>query len=145
MGKLKYKLKKKEVDEASTTGGSATFTPGTGGQYATPYAFSKKGKYKDGGVYTKTYGYKLVPKKIKGSGLEVKQLFESEVSEYQEGRIAQFDRIEQEMNDIYKTLNNLKDQTIDYYNDNPSSTEPVYPTEVVLSYIESIKEILNKE
>ena len=33
------------VDEISTTGGgagAASFTPGTGGQYATPFAFRKK-------------------------------------------------------------------------------------------------------
>jgi hypothetical protein len=30
-----------ELDEANVTGGTATFTPGTGGQYATPRAFGK--------------------------------------------------------------------------------------------------------
>jgi len=30
-----------ELDEANVTGGSATFTPGTGAQYATPHAFGK--------------------------------------------------------------------------------------------------------
>ena len=30
-----------ELDEANVTGGSATFTPGTGAQYATPKAFGK--------------------------------------------------------------------------------------------------------
>lgn len=33
-----------ELDEANVTGGTATFTPGTGAQYATPNAFSKGGK-----------------------------------------------------------------------------------------------------
>ena len=32
------------VDEISTTGGTASFTPGKGMQYATPYAFKKKRK-----------------------------------------------------------------------------------------------------
>ena len=32
------------VDEMSTTGGTASFTPGKGMQYATPYAFKKKRK-----------------------------------------------------------------------------------------------------
>ena len=36
----KYKLAKK-VDETSGTMGSASFTPGTGAQYATPFAFKK--------------------------------------------------------------------------------------------------------
>jgi len=30
-----------ELDEANVTGGTATFTPGTGAQYATPRAFGK--------------------------------------------------------------------------------------------------------
>jgi hypothetical protein len=39
----KYQLVKK-VDETSSTGGSASFTPGTGAQYATPFAFKKTKK-----------------------------------------------------------------------------------------------------
>ena len=31
----------KELQEISTTGTGATFIPGTGAQYATPYAFKK--------------------------------------------------------------------------------------------------------
>lgn len=34
----------KGIDEASVTGGSASFTPGEGAQYATPYAFNKNKK-----------------------------------------------------------------------------------------------------
>ena len=88
----------------STTGGgagSATFSTGTGMQYATPYAFKKKKKkLKKEGVgatlgpgpkatedgvkdnaYVKQFKYKLVPKKIKGSGIIVKQLFEKKEEE----------------------------------------------------------------
>lgn len=39
----KYRLAKK-VDETSGTMGSASFTPGTGAQYATPFAFKKTKK-----------------------------------------------------------------------------------------------------
>jgi hypothetical protein len=39
----KYKLVKK-VKEISGTGGSASFSPGTGAQYATPFAFKKTKK-----------------------------------------------------------------------------------------------------
>lgn len=92
------------VDEISTTGGgagSATFSAGTGMQYATPYAFKKKKKkLKKEGVgatlgpgpkatedgvkdnaYVKQFKFKLVPKNKngtyvqKGSGLEVNKLF----------------------------------------------------------------------
>ena len=131
---LKGQLTEEELDEMSTTGGgagAASFTGGTGMQYATPYAFKKvkkeklpeghtdaenkklkkiskelkaaskmhKGQAKkidkitkenkdpgaslgpgpkaseDGvkdNAYVKQFKYSLVPKKIKGSGLEVK-------------------------------------------------------------------------
>jgi hypothetical protein len=46
------------LKEASITGGSATFTPGTGAQYATPYAFGKAPV----STYTKM-GYKPVNRK----------------------------------------------------------------------------------
>lgn len=143
-----YSIIKKQLDEISSTGGGAgasTFTPGTGAQYATPYAFSKgkKYKYKDGGVYTKKFGYKLVPKKIKGSGLEIKNLFEAESSnEFQQKRIQAFDIIESELNNIYKFLSNSKNETIQFYNDNPSSYAVVKPTDLVLDYIKDIKTLL---
>ena len=174
-----------ELEEMSTTGGgagSATFTPGTGMQYATPYAFNKNKKAKgtDDDIYTKEFGYKLVkegvgaslgpgpkasadgvknnsyvkefgyklvPSKIKGSGLEVKQLFEAAetTDEFQSGRLKAFDRIEQEINDIYKMLSNAKNETAEYYKDNPGSYGVVKPTDLVLDYIKDIKDLLKGE
>ena len=49
-----------ELDEANVTGGTATFTPGTGAQYATPFAF---GKDKRASKALKRIGYKNVKKK----------------------------------------------------------------------------------
>jgi len=46
----------KGIDESSVTGGSASFTPGEGAQYATPHAFNKDKKAK--GTNAKYY-YKL--------------------------------------------------------------------------------------
>ena len=98
------RISEEEIDEMSTTGGgagSATFSAGTGMQYATPYAFKKKKKkLKKEGVgatlgpgpkatedgvkdnaYVKQFKFKLVPKNKngtyvqKGSGLEVNKLF----------------------------------------------------------------------
>jgi|TARA_B110000908_G_scaffold13484_1_gene15602 hypothetical protein len=164
-----YRQVKNTLEEMSTTGGgagSASFTPGTGMQYATPFAFKLKKKKKvDEGIgatlgpgpkagetgvkdsaYVKQFKYKLVPKKIKGSGLEVKQLFEAESAEdFQKGRIASFDVIEQELNDIYKMLSNAKNETSTYYNDNPSSYSVVKPTDLVLDYIKDIKDLLKGE
>jgi len=66
----KYKLKEFEIDEISTTGGgagSATFSAGTGMQYATPYAFRKKGGKVDDEAY-KELGYKLVDESAEQPG-----------------------------------------------------------------------------
>ena len=49
-----------ELDEANVTGGTATFTPGTGAQYATPFAF---GKDKRASKALKRIGYRNVKKK----------------------------------------------------------------------------------
>ena len=215
-------VNEEDIDEMSTTGGgagAASFTGGTGMQYATPYAFKKtkkkqkpipenlneskgaknyfddlkfnyqkafryldadekkeyqrltkdyfsklqeiKENLKEGigaslgpgpkasedgvkdNVYVKQFKYKLVPKKIKGSGLEVKQLFEdSDVKSFQQERISSFDVIEQEMNDIYKMLSNAKNETSDYYSENPGSFNVIKPTDLVLDYIKDIKDLL---
>lgn len=47
----------RELDEANVTGGAATFTPGTGAQYATPFAFGKGSRAKK---TLKKLGYKQV-------------------------------------------------------------------------------------
>ena len=49
-----------ELDEANVTGGTATFTPGDGAQYATPYAFSKGSKVNRATKLLKKQGYKKV-------------------------------------------------------------------------------------
>jgi hypothetical protein len=164
-----YNQVKNTLEEMSTTGGgagSASFSSGVGMQYATPYAFKLKKKKKtnegvganlgpgpkassDGvkdNAYVKQFKYKLVPKKIKGSGLEVKQLFEAESSkDFQNGRIAAFDSIEQELNDIYKMLSNAKNETAEYYQENPGSYAVLKPTDLVLDYIKDIKDLLKGE
>jgi len=185
MNKYKYKLK-----ETSATGGGvagASFNPGTGEQYSSPFAFNsnKKAKgeaskyyYKLGyklapnqvselnigatlgpgpkaskeGVkdnyYVKGFKFKLVPKKIKGSGLEVKQLFEKNVEElnpnqkFQKERINAFDSIRDELNNIYKMISNSKNKTIEYYKNNPESYTVITPTDLILDYLKDIKDLL---
>ena len=51
-------LVREVLDEISTTGTGATFTPGTGAQYATPYAFSKNKKDNRATKFLKKIGYK---------------------------------------------------------------------------------------
>jgi hypothetical protein len=122
------RLKEEEVEEGEGIG------------YLTPNAFGKKKK----NVYTSQYGYKLVPKKIKGSGLEVKQLFEtSDRNEFQGKRIAAFKEIEERLNRIYPLLDNAKDETAKYYNENPGSYAVVYSTDYIFELLDEIEAKLN--
>ena len=77
--KAKEYARIKGLDEDSAAGGGNSFSAqaGAGAQYATPNAFSKnkKGKYADGGMYTKKFGYKLAPKPHSTPGVEVKYLW----------------------------------------------------------------------
>lgn len=144
-----FQLTEEELDEISTTGGgTASFTPGKGAQYATPYAFNKNKKAKGAASnYYYKLGYKRVPKKIKGSGIEVKQLFEAAQTseEFQKERTDAFNTIESELNDIYKMLSNAKNETSDFYTENPGSYNVIKPTDLILDYIEDIKELLKGE
>ena len=177
------KINEEDLDEISTTGGgagAASFSPGTGAQYATPFAFRKKGQkandkaYKKIGykavkedvgadlgpgpkagpdgvtdnTYVKQFAYKLVPKKIKGSGMIVKQLFEKEEEEkknFQLKRIEAFDGVEEKLNNIYTMISNAKNETIKYYKNNPDSFKVVKPTDLIEDYLEDIKKLLKKE
>ena len=122
------RLKEEEVEEGEGIG------------YLTPNAFGKKKK----NVYTSQYGYKLVPKKIKGSGLEVKQLFEtSDRNKFQSKRIAAFKEIEQRLNKIYPLLSNAEDETAKYYNENPGSYAVVYSTDYIFELLDEIEAKLN--
>jgi len=80
--KAKEYARIKGLGEISATGGGNSFSTqaGAGAQYATPNAFSgkKKGKYADGGMYTKNFGYKLVdPEKLakKSKAVDTKYLW----------------------------------------------------------------------
>ena len=92
-------------EQSATSQGGATFTPGGGAQYATPFAFRKKGK-KSPSIYYYKLGYKPVPKKIKGAGTIVKQLFE--YNNFQENRIKSFDDVESKIDVILPMLSNAK-------------------------------------
>tara|TARA_B100000683_G_scaffold224226_1_gene222401 strand:+ start:1104 stop:1334 length:231 start_codon:yes stop_codon:yes gene_type:complete len=49
-----------ELDEANVTGGTATFTPGSGAQYATPFAFGKSSRASKA---SKKHGFKKVSRR----------------------------------------------------------------------------------
>ena len=122
-------------EQSATSQGGATFTPGGGAQYATPFAFRKKGK-KSPSIYYYKLGYKPVPKKIKGAGTIVKQLFE--YNDFQENRIKSFDDVESKIDTILPMLSNAKNETAKYYNENPGSYKIVYPTDAMLAELDNI-------
>ena len=139
-------------EESSTSQGGASFTPGSGAQYATPYAFKKKNKSNKS---NSIYKYKLsspfnkpVPKKIKGSGLEVKQLFEkeelTEYSDFQQKRINVFDEVEERLNSLGPLLSNAKNATAEYYNENPGAYTIIYSTDMINELLDDIKELLKQ-
>jgi hypothetical protein len=128
---------------SATNQGGASFSAGSGETYATPFAFSKTTKPPK---YYYKLGYKPVPKKIKGSSLQVKQLWEEEkektdVEKFQEARLNEFDQIQNELNSL---ISNAKNQTIEYYTANPGQFSIYKPTSMALEYIKKAKELLSK-
>jgi len=143
MDKLRQMVKDALSEMNATAQGGATFSAGAGEQYATPFAFGKKSKP------TKYYykiGYKPVPDKVPGSGLEVKELFEDqplhELNDFQKERIAAFDDIETRLNRIYPLISNAKNETAEYYDANPGSYDIYKSTEMILSYLKAIETLL---
>lgn len=129
-------LKESKIDEEGGIG------------YPTPRAFNKNKKSTGANdIYYYKLGYKQVPKKLKGSGLEVKQLFEKEIlnelSDFQQNRINIFDDVEEKLNTISPLLSNAKNETIKYYNENPGTYTIVYSTDMVESLLEDITQLLN--
>jgi hypothetical protein len=163
MEKIKEIIRKKLAEMSATGMGGASFSPGQGMNYATPKAFKKVNEgpgatlglgpkagpegVKDN-AYVKQFKYKLVPKKIKGSGLEVKQLFEddmlNEMNDVQKRRIASLDEIEKLMNEIQPLVSNAKNETIELYGGNAGSYDINKPIEIVLSYLKEIKQLLSE-
>jgi hypothetical protein len=162
MEKIKEIIRKKLAEMSATGAGGASFSPGQGMNYATPKAFKKTKNLKEGpgatlgmgpsagsegvkdNAYVKQFKYKLVPKKIKGSGLEVKQLWEDEqtdVEKFQEERINDFDEIQKELNSL---ISNAKNQTIEYYKANPGKFDIYKPTSMALEYIKKAQKLLSK-
>ena len=93
--------------------------------------------------YVKQFKYKLVPKKIKGSGIIVKQLFEDDSKKnFQLKRIEAFDGVEKRLNDIYTMISNAKNETIEYYKENPNSFKVVKPPDLVMDYLNDIEKLL---
>jgi hypothetical protein len=150
MSNLKELIKKKLAEMSATNAGGASFSAGGGDTYATPNAFNKNTNAKGTkNIYYYKLGYKPVPKKIKGSGLEVKQLWEEEMlneyNDFQLKRIKAFDTIEEEINSLLPMLSQAKNETSEFYSSNPGSFEVYTATDLILDYIKDIKTLLKEQ
>jgi len=128
-------VKEEEVDEGEGIG------------YMTPKAFDKNKKSTGASdIYYYKLGFKPVPKKIKGAGTIVKQLFEkeelNEYNDFQQKRISIFDEVEEKLSSLSPLLSNAKNETAKYYNENPGSYTVVYSTDMVSELLNDITELL---
>ena len=150
MSKLKEIIRKKLKEMSATGAGGASFTAGQGEGYSTPAAFASKTNSKGTkNIYYYKLGFKPVPNKIKGSGLEVKQLWEedtlNEVNEFQQKRLDALEEIETLMNEISPLISNAKNETIELYSGNAGSYDITKPIEMVKSYLQDIKQLLSEK
>jgi PHP family Zn ribbon phosphoesterase len=150
MSKLKEIIRKKLQEMSATGAGGASFTAGQGEGYSTPAAFASKTNSKGTkNIYYYKLGFKPVPNKIKGSGLEVKQLWEedtlNEVNEFQQKRLDALEEIETLMNEISPLISNAKNETIELYSGNAGSYDITKPIEMVKSYLQDIKQLLSEK
>jgi hypothetical protein len=150
MDKLKEIVRKKLKEMSATGQGGASFTAGQGEGYATPSAFASKTNSKGTkNIYYYKLGFKPVPDKIKGSGLQVKKLWEeeplTETNEFQKKRLNGIDEIEKLLNEISPLVSNAKNETIELYSGNAGSYDITQPIEIVLSYLKEVKQLLTEK
>tara|TARA_R110000822_G_scaffold272053_2_gene394604 strand:- start:500 stop:751 length:252 start_codon:yes stop_codon:yes gene_type:complete len=63
-------------------------------------------------------------------------------AQFQEKRMRDFQEIEARLNNLYPILDNAKDETANYYKENPESYSVVYGTDLVLDLIKDIEQLL---
>lgn len=64
---------------------------------------------------------------------------------FQKGRIAAFDSLESQIQDLRQALKKAKNETIRYYRENPGHWAVVYGTDLIQEYINDIKTLLKQE
>jgi hypothetical protein len=142
-------LIRKHVQEISSTGTGASYTPGPDGENYTPVA----GKAKN---YYYKLGFKPVNRKAlnkKAKGIEVKQLFEEEepkfdiegfvnnleaddeTKQYIAGRLGDFDLIANKLKELIELIQKVKKETINSYRETPEK-KSVYGTDLAISVLD---------
>jgi len=150
MDNLKEIIRKKIKEMSATNQGGASFTPGTGENYATPKVFNKNKNAKGAkNIYYYKLGYKAVPN-TKPKSFDKKQLWEEEkektgADKFQDDRIKEFDQIENLIKMLSPLISNAKNETIEYYSANPGSYDIYKPSSMVLTYIQKAVDLLNQK
>ena len=163
--KIKESIKRK-IKEMSATGTGASFTPGTGANYATPTAFNPNKKAKGAeNIYYYKLGFKPVNQKAlnkKAKGIEVKHLWEEEqssfdieeyistlptdneeVKKYIAGRLGDYNNLSDKLKELIQLISDAKKETINTYRENPQF-KAVYGTDLAASLLDDVIELFKK-
>jgi hypothetical protein len=158
-------LVSKRLKEISATGTGASFTPGTGANYATPTAFNPN-KKADGTAHNYYYklGFKPVNKKAlnkAAKGIDVKQLWEEqtafdiesyiatlptddeEVKKYIAGRLGDYNALSDKLKQLITLIGDAKKDTINSYRENPQF-KAVYGTDLANSLLDDVIDLFTK-
>ena len=141
-------LVNKRLKEMSATGTGASFTPGTGANYATPTAFNPN-KKADGTANNYYYklGFKPVNKKAlnkAAKGIEVKQLWEETTPEFDvESFIASLPTEDEKLKELITLIRDAKKETIASYKQNPQY-RAVYGTDLAVSLVDNLIKLFKK-
>jgi len=156
-------LVQKHLEEISATGagaGAATFTPGEGANYATPYAFNPNKKAKGA---QKIYYYKLGWKPVdakklhkQAKGIDHKDLWKKKLEEeatdtyvnnlnltdpaltqFITNRVGDFDKIEDKLNTLLPLLKQAKTKTMEYYKISPDF-KVQFGTDLAVDYLDDL-------
>ena len=157
-------LVNKYLEEMSATGagaGAGSFTPGTGANYATPFAFNPNKKAKGAqNIYYYKLGWKPVDaeklhkasKTLDHKDLWKKKLEEDEatdsyvnslnltdpaLTQFIQTRVSDFDKIEDKLNTLLPLLKKAKTETMDYYKTNPDF-KIQYGTDLAVDYLDDL-------
>jgi len=152
--------KLKEMSATGAGAGAATFTPGEGANYATPFAFNPNKKAKGAqNIYYYKLGWKPVnAKKLhkQAKGIEHKDLWKKKLEEeatdtyvnnlnltdpaltqFITNRVGDFDQIEDKLNTLLPLLKQAKTKTMDYYKSSPDF-KVQYGTDLAVDYLDDI-------
>ena len=94
-----------------------------------------------GGVDSSVALLKIVKMGYEAIGVTMKLW---EYSDFQQKRISVFDEIEEKVNSISPLLSSAKNETAEYYNENPGSYAIVYSTDMANELLDDIIKLLKQ-